>query len=88
MATHDPETEVKLKLVRLFIRFKLEETWPRMEEYIANGARLGWLLDPINNCAVIYRHSQLPERIDGPGILSGDPVLRGFEFDFREILTL
>ena len=60
----------------------------KMEEYIANGARLGWLLDPINNCAVIYRHSQLPERIDGPGILSGDPVLRGFEFDFREILTL
>ena len=45
MATHDPETEVKLKLVRLFIRFKLEETWPRMEEYIAKVASASSLSD-------------------------------------------
>ena len=57
-----------------------------MEEYMASGARLGWLLDPINNCAIIYRPGQSPELIDGPAILRGDPVLRGFEFDFREIM--
>jgi Uma2 family endonuclease len=27
----------------------------KMEEYIANGVRLGWLLDPVDNRAVIYR---------------------------------
>ena len=58
----------------------------KMEEYIANGSRLGWLLDPMDNRAIIYRPGQPPERIDTPGILSGDPVLPGFKFDFKEIL--
>ena len=58
----------------------------KMEEYIANGTRLAWLLDLIENRATIYRPSQSPERIDNPTILSGDPVLPGFRFDFREIL--
>ena len=58
----------------------------KMDEYIANGSRLGWLLDPIENRAFIYRPGQPPEGIDKPGILSGDPVLPGFKFDFKEIL--
>ncbi len=58
----------------------------KMEEYIANGARLGWLLDPIDNLAIVYGPGQQPERIDNPSILSGDPVLSGFNFDFKEIL--
>ena len=58
----------------------------KMEEYIANGARLGWLLDPIENRAIIYRPEQKPERIDRPNIISGDPVLQGFRFDFKEII--
>ena len=58
----------------------------KMEEYIVNGSRLGWLLDPIENCAIIYRPGQSPERIDNPGILGGDPVLPGFRLDFEEIL--
>ena len=57
----------------------------KMEEYIANGARLAWLLDTIDNCATIYKPGQSPERIDAPAIISGDPILPGFKFDFREI---
>ena len=62
---------------------KVEE---KMQEYIDNGVRLGWLLDPIRSRAVIYRPGQPPEQIDTPTILNGDPVLPGFEFDFREIV--
>ena len=58
----------------------------KMEEYIANGSRLGWLLDPIENRAIVYRPGRPPERLDNPGTLSGDPVLPGFKFDFKEIL--
>src|SRR5438552_10560187 len=58
----------------------------KMEEYIANGSRLGWLLDPVNNRAIIYRPGQLPEQIDNPAILNAEPVLPGFRFDFKEIL--
>ena len=57
-----------------------------MEEYIANGARLGWSLDPLRNCATIYRPAQAVQEIEKPAIISGDPVLSGFNFDFREIL--
>jgi len=58
----------------------------KMEEYIANGAQLGWLLDPFDKCAVIYRPGQPPARIENPTILRGDPILPGFQLDFREIL--
>ena len=58
----------------------------KMEEYIENGARLAWLLDPIDNCATIYRPGQTPQQVESPTIISGDPILPGFKFDFREIL--
>lgn len=57
-----------------------------MEEYIANGSRLGWFLDPIENRAILYRQGEPPERLDNPSTLSGDPVLPGFKFEFKEIL--
>ena len=65
---------------------RLADIEAKMEEYIANGSRLGWLLDPIENRAIIYRPDEQPERLDEPGTLSGDPVLPGFKFDFKEIL--
>ena len=49
-------------------------------------ARLGWLLDPIANRVDIYRPGEPVQEIERPEIISGDPVLPGFSFDFREIL--
>lgn len=65
---------------------RLSDIEKKMEEYIANGARLGWLLDPTENHATIYQPGQAPQRIDSPTTLTGDPVLPGFAFDFKEIL--
>lgn len=65
---------------------RLRDVQDKMEEYMANGARLGWLLDPFENCAFIYQLGQPAYRIDNPAFLTGDPVLPGFKFDFREIL--
>jgi Uma2 family endonuclease len=65
---------------------RMPDLQEKMEEYISNGAKLGWLLDPIDNRAVIYRSGQPPLIIDTPEIISGDPILKGFHFDFREIL--
>ena len=65
---------------------RLPDIEAKMEEYIANGARVGWLLDAFENRAIIYRPEQKPERIDSPGIISGAPILPGFRFDFKEIL--
>ena len=65
---------------------RLSDVEEKMQEYIANGSQLGWLLDPAGNRATIYRPGQPPQRIDSPTIISGDPILPGFNFDFREIL--
>ena len=65
---------------------RLKRIKEKMEEYIANGARLGWLLDPLQNRATIYVSGQQAQEIEEPTILRGDPVLPGFRFDFREIL--
>jgi hypothetical protein len=53
---------------------------------ITSGSRLGWLLDPVDNRATIYRPGEPPRSIECPKILDGDPVLKGFRFDFTEIL--
>lgn len=57
----------------------------KMEEYIANGAQLGILLDPKSKQAYVYRPNQSVERRDNPSTISGDPVLQGFVLDLKDI---
>jgi hypothetical protein len=42
-----------------------------MEEYVANGARLGWLLDPEPRQVWIYEPKRMVVRLDHPKVLSG-----------------
>jgi len=56
-----------------------------MKEYIANGARLGWLIDPKNKRVEIYRQNQDAEVLDNPVTLSGEDVLPGFALDLSEV---
>jgi Uma2 family endonuclease len=56
-----------------------------MAEYISNGARLGWLIDPYEKRVYIYRPGQAVERLDDPTTISGDPVLPGFVFNVAEL---
>jgi Uma2 family endonuclease len=56
-----------------------------MREYIANGALLGWLIDPTEKRVYIYRPQMEVECLINPSSVSGDPVLRGFTLDMGEI---
>ena len=58
----------------------------KMAEYIAHGARLGWLIDPRNRRVTIYRPGQEPEVLQDPEVLSGEDVMPGFEFRVRELI--
>lgn len=58
----------------------------KMQEYIDNGTRLGWLIDPANQCVEVYRLGQDVEMIQSPTSLSGEDVLSGFILDLRQIL--
>ncbi len=57
----------------------------KMDEYLANGARLGWLLDPEPRQVYVYRPGQPVEQLDRPESVAGDPVLSGFILDLREV---
>lgn len=58
----------------------------KMQEYIDNGARLGWLLDPKNQQVEIYRPHQPKQLLLAPTSLSGEQVLPGFVLDLHQIL--
>jgi Uma2 family endonuclease len=58
----------------------------KMAEYLRNGARLGWLMDPFEKRVYVYRPGRNVECIENPGNLSGEDVLPGFQFNFQEIL--
>jgi Uma2 family endonuclease len=64
---------------------RLKEQQARMVEYIANGARLGWLIDPFDERVYIYRPDGSVECAEDPTHISGDPVLPGFVFNASEI---
>jgi Uma2 family endonuclease len=57
----------------------------KMEEYIENGAQLGWLLDPLKQQVHIYRPAISVEVLDNPQTVSGEPLLRGFILNVQEI---
>lgn len=63
----------------------LDDLHEKMREYIAQGARLGWLLDPPSRTVYVYRPDTPVERLNQPEHVSGEPVLRGFVLDLREI---
>lgn len=57
----------------------------KMQEYIENGAQLGWLIDPLKKKVYIYRPHREVERLDDPEHLSGEPLLSGFTLNVREL---
>ena len=57
----------------------------KMREYIENGARLGWLIDPYEKRVHVYRADKTVEIFNNPTTVSGGDVLRGFEMDLTEI---
>ena len=61
---------------------KLKE---KIEEWLENGARLGWLIDPQTKQVHVYRPNREPEILQKPERVSGEDVLVGFELDLKEI---
>ncbi len=57
----------------------------KMKEYIENGVRLGWLIDPFKKRVHVYRGDKTIGVLDNPQTVSGEDVLRGFELDLTEI---
>jgi Uma2 family endonuclease len=62
----------------------LEDLQRKMTEYLQNGVRLGWLIDPEARRVHVYT----PEGasvLEHPETVSGEPVLPGFELQMLEL---
>jgi Uma2 family endonuclease len=62
---------------------RLKTVIAKMEEYIENGVRLGWLIDPQTENVHIYRLNGNHSIQDFDEILSGEDVLPKFELNLR-----
>ncbi len=59
----------------------------KMMEYLDNGSRLGWLIDPRTHQVEVYRPGQPVEVLSAPTRLSGEDILPGFSLELQAILT-
>jgi Uma2 family endonuclease len=64
---------------------RLSRLQEKMLEYLENGARLGWLIDPIEQKVHTYRPRAAVQVLDKPSTVSGDPELSGFVLDLAAI---
>ena len=58
----------------------------KMEEYIANGVKLGWLIDSKNRQALVYRQDGSITQYPATAILSGEDVVPGFTLVLAKLL--
>ncbi len=57
----------------------------KLQEYVDNGVRVGWLVDPIEQQVLVYRPGKKLEQVSGARGLSGYPELPGFLLNLVEI---
>jgi Uma2 family endonuclease len=58
----------------------------KMQEYLDNGGRLGWLVNPKTCTVEVYRPDVAPETVAFTATLSGESVLPGFELNLHTLL--
>ena len=56
----------------------LKVTREKMQEYMDNQVKLGWLIDPKTRSVEIYRQGREVEVLQSPPALSGEEILPGF----------
>jgi Uma2 family endonuclease len=67
---------------------RLKAAKAKMQDWVANGVDLAWLVDGDKQTVYIYRAGQEPERRTGITELAGEGPIEGFVADFRDIWTI
>ncbi|MBL1209410.1 Uma2 family endonuclease [Geminocystis sp. GBBB08] len=70
------------------LRSKKDDLKPlqeKMKEYIDNGTKLGWLINPQDKKVEIYREDKTVEILDSPMSLSGENILVNFVLNLELI---
>ena len=87
-------TEQRRKLLPLCPDFVVElmspsdtikNTREKMEEYLENGTKLGWLINPKTKNIEVYRQGRDVEILENPSVLSGEDILPEFVLRLERI---
>jgi Uma2 family endonuclease len=57
----------------------------KMREWIDNGTRLAWLIDPERRAVEVYRPGREPKIFENLETISGEDPVVGFELDLRRV---
>jgi Uma2 family endonuclease len=57
----------------------------KMQEYIENGASLGWLIDTEARQVLVFQPQQKLISLEQPEVMSAGEVMKGFELDMQKI---
>ncbi|AFY31391.1 Uma2 family endonuclease [Calothrix sp. PCC 7507] len=66
---------------------EVKDTQAKMQEYLAAGLLLGWLINPKDKQVIIYHPHQAPEVLQSPTSLSGEDILPGFILNLEPIFA-
>lgn len=64
---------------------RLHPLQQKMQEYMDNGAQLGWLIDPTDRTVYVYRPGQPAESLQASASISAEPLLPDFVLDLEPI---
>jgi Uma2 family endonuclease len=64
----------------------LSDLQAKMQEYIQQGVKLGWLIDRRNRCAYVYRADGTITQYPDTAVLSGEGVVLGFTLPLNSLL--
>ena len=64
---------------------RLPDQLDKLEFWLEQGARLGWLIDPFDDIVHIYRPGREPEQLARPETLSGEDVLPGLTVNLERV---
>ncbi len=80
-----PDFVIELVSPSDLVNQRYEDLQEKMNLYLKNGVRLGWLIEPKNKRVEIYRQGQPVEIRDNPSLLTGEAVLPGFVLNLQQI---
>jgi Uma2 family endonuclease len=58
----------------------------KMAEYIENGVKLAWLIDPLDRTVTIYKPHRKPKVLTHPATVAGEGLVEGFVLNLDGIL--
>ena len=64
---------------------RLSRVRPKMREWVDNGARLAWLVDPERRVVEIYRPNREPEVLQDAESVTGEGPVEGFVFNLGAV---